>query len=303
MSDVRQSMTLPKGVPALGAQDRARSRSVWARARRHLARSTSGKVGLALVALVLLMALLAPVISPHDPYEQSVYRLYGPSLYFPFGTDEFGRDVMSRVIYGARVSLQVSLIAVAIALVVGGGLGLIAGYAEGWVDAVISRILDIVFAFPDILLALALLAVLGPALHNVMIAIGIVYMPSFARIVRGPVLSAKHNEYVEASRVIGARPLRTLFRHILPNVTAPLIVQTTIALSFAILSEAALSFLGLGAQPPTPSWGAMLSSGRRFVEIAPWTAIFPGLAIMIAVLGFNLLGDWLRDVLDPRTVR
>jgi len=169
MSDVRQSMTLPKGVPALGAQDRARSRSVWARARRHLARSTSGKVGLALVALVLLMALLAPVISPHDPYEQSVYRLYGPSLYFPFGTDEFGRDVMSRVIYGARVSLQVSLIAVAIALVVGGVLGLIAGYAEGWVDAVISRILDIVFAFPDILLALALLAVLGPALHNVMI--------------------------------------------------------------------------------------------------------------------------------------
>nr|PZN65869.1 MAG: peptide ABC transporter permease [Sphaerobacter thermophilus] len=296
-------MTLQKGVTALGAQDRVRSRSVWARARRHLARSTSGKVGLVLVALVLLMALVAPLISPHDPYEQSVYRLYGPSFYFPFGTDEFGRDVMSRVIYGARVSLQVGLIAVAIALVVGGVLGLVAGYAEGWVDAVISRILDIVFAFPDILLALALLAVLGPALHNVMIAIGIVYMPSFARIVRGPVLSAKHNEYVEASRVIGARPLRTLFRHILPNVTAPLIVQTTIALSFAILSEAALSFLGLGAQPPTPSWGAMLSGGRRFVEIAPWTAIFPGLAIMIAVLGFNLLGDWLRDVLDPRTVR
>ncbi|MDI3339953.1 MAG: ABC transporter permease [Sphaerobacter sp.] len=303
MGEIRQSITLRDTAEMPGALRGASSRTVWARAARHLARSTSGKIGLLLVALVLLMALAAPLIAPHDPYEQTVFRLYGPSLYFPFGTDEFGRDVMSRVIYGARISLQVGLIAVAIALVIGGLLGLVAGYFGGWVDSVISRVLDIVFAFPDILLALALLAVLGPELHNVMIAIGIVYMPSFARIVRGPVLSAKHNEYVEASRVIGAGTLRTLFRHILPNVTAPLIVQTTIALSFAILSEAALSFLGLGAQPPTPSWGAMLSGGRRFVEIAPWTAIFPGLAIMIAVLGFNLLGDWLRDVLDPRAVR
>lgn len=277
------------------------SRSLWNRARYGLRRSTSGKIGVVLVLLVIFAAVFAALVSPHDPYEMHTqHRMIGPSFYYPFGTDEFGRDILSRIIYGARISLQVGLISVSIALVVGGVLGLVSGYFGGWIDSVISRCMDVLFAFPEILLAIALLAVLGAELRNVMIAIGIVYTPSFARIVRGPVLSAKNQEYVEASRVIGASTPRTMFKHVLPNVTAPLIVQATIAFSFAVLTEAALSFLGLGAQPPEPSWGSMLSGGRRFVEQAPWMAIFPGAAIMVAVLGFNLMGDWLRDVLDPR---
>lgn len=251
--------------------------------------------------VIALMAIFAPLIAPHDPYEMTKYRLYGPSWYFPFGTDELGRDVFSRVIYGARVSAQVSVISTGIALVAGGLLGLVSGYLGGWVDSILSRLLDIVFAFPAILLALVLVAILGPELRNVMLAIGIVYTPSFARVIRGPVLATKNEEFVDASRVIGASTPRIIFRHVLPNVAAPVIVQTTIALAFAIISEAALSFLGLGAQPPTPSWGAMLQNGRRFLDIAPWIAIFPGIAIMIAVLGFNLFGDWLRDIFDPRS--
>lgn len=278
------------------------SRSLWNRARSGLARSTSGKIGIVLVLIVILAAVFADLFSPHGPIDMNTeHRMIGPSLYYPLGTDEFGRDILSRIIHGARISLQVGFISVTIALVIGGVLGLVSGFFGGWVDTIISRLLDILFAFPEILLAIALLAVLGSELRNVMIAIGIVYTPSFARIVRGPVLSAKKQEYVEASRVIGASTGRTMFKHVLPNVAAPLIVQSTIAFSFAILTEAALSFLGLGAQPPDPSWGSMLAGGRRFVEQAPWMAIFPGLAIMIAVLGFNLMGDWLRDVLDPRT--
>lgn len=289
-------------VPALQKQSaQPRSRSLWTRSLRHLRQSTSGKIGAVLVLLVALMAIFAPLIAPHDPYELTKYRLYGPSWYFPFGTDQLGRDVMSRVIYGARVSIQVGVISVGIALIAGGLLGLLAGYIGGWVDSVLGRLLDIVFSFPAILLALVLLAILGPELSNVMLAIGIVYTPSFARVIRGPVLAAKNEEFIEASHVIGASTPRILFRHVLPNVAAPVIVQTTIALAFAIIAEAALSFLGLGAQPPTPSWGAMLQNGRRFLDIAPWIAIFPGIAIMVAVLGFNLLGDWLRDVFDPRS--
>lgn len=255
-----------------------------------------------LVALVLVCALFAPLIAPHDPYAmRPEHRFLGVSSYYPLGTDEFGRDQLSRIIYGARISLQVGLISVTIALLIGGTLGLIAGFFGGWVDSLISRLLDIMFAFPEILLAIALLAVLGSELRNVMIAIGIVYTPSFARIIRGPTLAVRQQEYIEAARVVGTPVQRILARHVLPNVAAPLIVQATVAFSFAILAEASLSFLGLGAQPPEPSWGAMLSGGRRFVETAPWMAIFPGVAIMLAVLGFNLLGDWLRDVLDPRT--
>lgn len=277
------------------------SRTLWSRALRHLRGSTGGKIGLALVAVVIFMAAFANLIAPHDPYTiRQDHRLLGPSTFYPLGTDEFGRDILSRIIYGSRISLEVGLISVVIALIVGGLAGLVSGYAGGWTDTIISRLLDILFAFPEILLAIALLAVLGADLKNVMIAIGIVYTPSFARIVRGPVMAVRSQEYVEASRVIGASVWRTMFRHVLPNVTAPLIVQSTIAFSFAILTEAALSFLGLGAQPPEPSWGAMLNAGKRFVEIAPWMAVFPGVAIMIAVLGFNLLGDWLQDVLDPR---
>lgn len=301
----RQEVAQPAAtnVDQLATNVRAvNSRSIWNRAKTGLARSTSGKIGIVLVAIVVLAAVFADLFSPHGPIDMNpAHRMIGPSIYYPLGTDEFGRDILSRIIHGARISLQVGLISVSIALVIGGVLGLVSGFFGGWIDSVISRLLDILFAFPEILLAIALLAVLGSELRNVMIAIGIVYTPSFARIVRGPVLSAKKQEYVEASRVIGASTKRTMFKHVLPNVAAPLIVQSTIAFSFAIPTEAALSFLGLGAQPPDPSWGSMLAGGRRFVEQAPWMAIFPGLAIMIAVLGFNLMGDWLRDVLDPRT--
>lgn len=277
------------------------SRSFKNRAWRQMKRSTSAKIGAFLVFSMIFLALTAPLVSPHGPYDQNMqYRLLEPSLYFPFGTDQFGRDVFSRVIHGSQISIQVGLISVMIALSIGGTLGLFAGYFGGWIDSVISRVFDVIFAFPAILLAIAVLAVLGPALTNVMIAIGIVFIPQFGRIVRGPVLSAKNNEYVEASRVLGANWPRIMFVHVLPNVAAPLIVQSTIGFSFAILAEAGLSFLGLGAQPPEPAWGSMLSTGRQFIEVAGWLSIFPGIAIMLAVLGFNLLGDYLRDVLDPR---
>jgi peptide/nickel transport system permease protein len=277
------------------------TRSFRNRALRRLRASLSAKIGVGLVSVMVFLAITAPLISPHDPYEfHGQYQLMEPNLYFPFGTDQYGRDVMSRVIHGSQISIQVGLISVAIALSIGGLLGLFAGYFGGWIDSIISRIFDVIFAFPVILLAIVVLAILGPALRNVMIAIGIVFIPQFGRIVRGPVLSAKNNEYVEASRVLGAHWPRVMFIHVLPNVAAPLIVQSTIAISLAILSEAALSFLGLGAQPPEPAWGSMLSSGRQFIEVASWLSIFPGLAIVLAVLGFNLLGDYLRDVLDPR---
>ncbi len=283
------------------AENRPDTRSFRVRAWRRLKKSLSAKIGVTLVLLMIIMAIGAPVLAPHDPFDfHNEYRLHEPHPFFPFGTDQFGRDVLSRVIYGSQISIQVGVISVAIALSIGGVMGLFAGYFGSWVDTIASRIFDVIFAFPAILLAIAVLAVLGPSLVNVMIAIGIVFIPQFGRIVRGPVLSAKNNEYVEASRVLGADWPRTLFIHVLPNVAAPVIVQTTIAFSIAILSEAALSFLGLGAQPPEPAWGSMLSQGRQFIEVAAWLSIFPGLAIMLAVLGFNLLGDYLRDVLDPR---
>jgi peptide/nickel transport system permease protein len=286
----------------LGQTTTARdTRSFRSRAWRRLKASLSAKIGLTLVLIMVFMALSASLIAPHDPYEfHSQYRLMEPNAYFPFGTDHHGRDVMSRVIHGSQISIQVGLISVAIALTLGGTLGLFAGFFGGWIDSVISRIFDVIFAFPVILLAIVVLAILGPSLTNVMIAIGIVFIPQFGRIVRGPVLSAKNNEYVEASRVLGANWPRIMFIHVLPNVAAPLIVQATIAISLAILSEAALSFLGLGAQPPEPAWGSMLSNGRQFIEVAGWLTIFPGIAIVLAVLGFNLMGDYLRDVLDPR---
>lgn len=297
-----------RSIPAAARQHLLQSeapqrdtRSFRSRALRRLRASLSAKIGVALVTIMILCALTAPLIAPHSPTQfHGEYQLLEPTAYFPFGTDQYGRDVLSRVIHGSQISIQVGIISVAIALSIGGTLGLFAGYFGGWIDSVISRIFDVIFAFPVILLAIVVLAVLGPSLTNVMIAIGIVFIPQFGRIVRGPVLSAKNNEYVEASRVMGANWPRVMFIHVLPNVAAPLIVQSTIAISLAILSEAALSFLGLGAQPPEPAWGSMLSSGRQFIEVAAWLSIFPGVAIVLAVLGFNLLGDYLRDVLDPR---
>jgi len=261
-------------------------------------------LGFVVLALVIILAILAPIVVPDSPYVMNrIDSLQGPSRSHPMGTDELGRDLFSRVVYGARTSLLVAAIAVAIATLIGAPIGIAAGYFEGWIDSFSMRVMDVVFAFPALLLALTITAFLGPSLRNATLALGIVYAPGFARIVRGPVLSAKHQEYVEASRVSGAGHARILVRHLLPNVLSPLIVTATVTFSFALLAEAALSYLGLGAQPPEPSWGAMLSGGRRFMETVPSLAIFPGIAIMVTVLATNLLGDALRDVLDPRLRR
>ncbi len=268
---------------------------------RRLARNKLAIFGGAVVLLVILAAVFAPLIAPHSPYEQfTTDQLVGPSATYPLGTDELGRDVFSRVLFGARISVQVAAISVAIGLFIGGSLGLVAAYYGGAWDLIIMRFADILFAFPSILLAIAVLAVLGPSLANVMVAIGIIFIPIFVRVTRAAGLVIAQEQYVEASRASGASGLRIMLRHVLPNAMAPLLVQTTLAISYAILSEAGLSFLGLGAQPPEPSWGSMLASGRGFMMFAPWTAFAPGMAIFIAVLGFNILGDGLRDVLDPR---
>jgi peptide/nickel transport system permease protein len=257
--------------------------------------------GAALVVILILTAILGPSLAPYDPNQMDFSaRFSGPTLAHPLGTDDFGRDTLSRIMWGARVSLQVGLIAVAIAGTVGTALGLVAGYSNRVVDEIIMRAMDILFAFPAILLAIAILAALGRGITNAMIAIGIVYIPIFARIARGEVLSVRKEEFIEAARAIGASRARILVRHIFPNSLAPLIVETTLSLAFAILAEAALSFFGLGTQPPDPSWGRMLSEGRAYFQQSVWMGVFPGLAIMLTVMGFNFLGDGLRDAMDPR---
>ena len=268
--------------------------------RRLAAKNPLGVVGAVLILLLLLTALFAGLLAPHDPVAQIARRLSAPGGQYVLGTDEFGRDILSRIIYGTRISLYVGVVSVGIALGIGGTLGLLAGYFGGWVDNLLMRLMDVMFAIPSLVLAIAITGILGPNLRNAMIAIGLVYTPTFARVARGPVLSIVQHEYVAAARTVGAGDGRILLRHVLPNVTAPNIVQTTLSLSTAILAEAVLSFLGLGTQPPEPSWGTMLGTGRKFMETAPWVAVFPGVAIMLAVLGFNLLGDGLRDALDPR---
>ncbi len=258
-------------------------------------------VGGAIILIIALLAVLAPLIAPYDPAEQHPeHALEGPSKLFLLGTDMFGRDQLSRIIHGARISFMVGFISVGIALIAGGILGLIAAYSRGWLDNLIMRVMDIFFAFPFLLLTIAIMAAFGTSLANAMIAIGIVYTPSFARVTRGAALGVMELGYVEASHALGISSQRIMLRHVLPNIQGPLIVQTTLSLAFAILAEAALSFLGLGAQPPTPSWGLMLNEGRDFFNQAYWLAVFPGVAITVAVLGFNLLGDGLRDALDPR---
>jgi peptide/nickel transport system permease protein len=227
-------------------------------------------------------------------------RFSGPSLAHPLGTDDFGRDTLSRIMWGARVSLQVGFIAVTVAATIGTVLGLVSGYVGGLIDEIIMRLMDVLFAFPAMLLAIAIMAALGKGVTNAMIAIGIVYTPIFARIARGEVRVLRKAEYVEAARALGANHLRILVAHIFPNSLAPLIVETSLSLAFAILAEAALSFFGLGTQPPDPSWGRMLSEGRAYFQQSVWMGIFPGLAIMLTVMGFNFLGDGLRDAMDPR---
>lgn len=289
--------TAPLPTLSIAGEQRNRSRSRWWRL---LLRNPIGLVGTTIVALTILLAILAPVISPYDPANQDAERLLGPSPDHYFGTDELGRDTFSRIVYGARVSLEVGIIAVAVSLVLGGALGILAGFFGGFVDSVIMRFVDILFAFPGLILAIVIAGLLGPSSRNAMIAIGIVYAPAFARVVRGSVLSVQNELYIEAAHVAGATSTRVINRHILPNIVAPLIVLVTVYLSSAVLAEAGLSFLGLGTQPPEPSWGGMLNAARTFMEINPWMAIAPGLAIMFVVLGLNFLGDGLRDVLDPR---
>nr|MBO2498293.1 ABC transporter permease [Acidimicrobiia bacterium] len=257
--------------------------------------------GLVILVLLVLVALAAPLIAPYTINEVDVAnRLQGPSSQHWFGTDELGRDVFSRVIIASRVSLQVGFVSVGIALGLGVPVGLIAGYYGGRIDSILMRLMDILFSIPAIVLAIAILAALGPDIVNAMIAIGVVYTPIFARITRGSVLTLRDAVFVQAARSIGASDLRIIGNHVFPNVIAPIIVQTSLSLAFAILAEAALSFLGLGVQPPNPAWGRMLSEGRAFFQQAPWMAIFPGLAIFATVFAFNALGDGLRDALDPQ---
>jgi peptide/nickel transport system permease protein len=247
------------------------------------------------------VAVLAPLLAPHDPVEIFSGQLRKPpSLSFWMGTDEVGRDILSRVIFGARVSLRVGLISVAIAMVFGSALGLLAGYVGGWTDALIMRVVDVMLAFPGILLAIAIVAVLGPGIDNVMIAVGIEAVPVYVRTTRASTLSVKQNEFIVAANASGARASRVITRHILPNVAAPIIVLATLGVGIAVLTAASLSFIGIGAQPPTPEWGSMLATARTYVRDAPWIAAFPGLAIVILVLALNLLGDGLREALDPR---
>ena len=258
--------------------------------------------GAIIIALLLVSALLAPVIAPYDPIKTNVReRLQGPSAKHLFGTDDLGRDIFSRVLYGTRISLKVGLVSVSIATSIGMMLGLFSGYLGGWVDTLVMRVMDVLFAFPAVLLAIAIMAVLGQSTTNVMIAVGIVYVPIFARITRGSVLAVRELEFIEAARCVGLRDVDIVFRHVLPNALDAVIVQISLATAFAILAEAALSFLGLGTQPPDPSWGSMLSFGREYMLEAPWWTIFPGLAIFLTVLALHLIGDGLRDALDPRS--
>jgi peptide/nickel transport system permease protein len=271
------------------------------RALKRLARRRGAMVGLALVVFFVAMALLAPWISPYDPLGTSWSTVRkAPSMAHWFGTDDIGRDVLARVVWGARASLLAGLVSVGIALCVGVPIGLAAGYVGGWTDMLISRVTDAMLACPFLILAIALAAFLGPSLTNAMIAIGIAATPIFIRLTRGQVLAVKVEDYIEAARAVGNSHLRIALRHVLPNIVAPLIVQATLAIAAAIIAEASLSFLGLGQQPPAPSWGSMLNTAKNYVENAPWMAVWPGLSIFLLVLSFNLLGDGLRDALDPR---
>lgn len=258
-------------------------------------------IGLFIIGVLIFTAIFAPYLAPFDPFEQSLKGgLTPPSHEHPLGQDKLGRDNLSRIIYGSRISVLVGLVVVSISLVIGTCIGSVAGYNGGWIDELFMRMVDILLAFPGILLAIGLTAVLGPSLNNVILALCVTGWVGYARIVRGQILSVKEREYVAAARALGAGPLRIITLHILPNILSPLIVEATFGMAGTILVEASLSFLGLGAQPPTPSWGNMLNEGRQFLLVAPHMTTFPGLAIMLVVLGFNFLGDGLRDTLDVR---
>jgi len=273
----------------------------WRRALGRLTKRRGAMIGLAVVLFFVALAVLAPWIAPYDPLATSWSAVRkAPSAAHLFGTDEIGRDVLARVIWGARASLLAGIVSVSISLALGVPIGLTAGYLGGWVDGILMRIIDAMLACPFLILAIALAAFLGPSLSNAMIAIGISATPIFVRLTRAQVLAAKVEDYVEAARAVGNPHRRIVLRHILPNILAPIMVQATLAIAAAIIAEASLSFLGLGQQPPAPSWGSMLNTAKNFLSQAPWMALWPGLAIFSVVLAFNLLGDGLRDALDPR---
>ncbi|MGJ4925421.1 ABC transporter permease [Bradyrhizobium oligotrophicum] len=290
------TLSAASGARALAPLERPMQRT-W----RRLVKRKGAMVGLGLITAFILLAVSAPVVAPYDPIKTSWALVRkAPSAAHWFGTDDLGRDVLARVIYGARASLLAGAISVAIALAIGVPIGMTAGFRGGFIDALISRITDAMLACPFLILAIALAAFLGPSLGNAMIAIGISATPIFVRLTRGEVLSVKVEEYVEAARSVGDTDLQIAVRHILPNIMPALLVQATLSVAAAIIAEAALSFLGLGQQPPAPSWGSMLNAAQRFLTNAPWMAIWPGLAIFLVVLSLNLLGDGLRDALDPQ---
>lgn len=275
--------------------------SPWLESWQRFKKNKLAIIGLVIILFFIILALLAPLIAPEGINDQKLpERLSSPSLNYWLGTDDFGRDILSRVIYGARISLWIGFFSVLGSIVVGSVLGILAGYYGRWVDTVISRWFDIMLAFPSILLAIAIVTILGPSLQNALIAIAIINVPNFGRLIRSKVLSVKQEEYILAAKSVGMGDLRILLHHILPNSMAPVIVQGSLAIATAIIEAAALGFLGLGAQAPNPEWGKMLADSKQFITLAPWTMIAPGLAIMLVVLGFNLMGDGLRDALDPR---
>ena len=280
----------------------ARLWTPWSRQLRRTLHSAVVVTGAVLAVLIIVMALFAGALAPQPPDEQNLELIEAPpGAKALLGTDRFGRDVLSRVIYGSRISLYVAVTSIGVAMTIGGALGLAAGYRGGAWDNAINRVLDIFFSIPGLLLAVGIAAMRGPGVNSAVLAVAIVYTPLFARVMRGPVLAEREKEYVEAVRALGASRWVVALKHVLPNVMSPFVVQGTVAFSQAILIEASLSYLGLSAQPPTPSWGNMLNEGRTYLETAPWISVFPGIAIMVAVLAFNLLGDGLRDILDPNT--
>lgn len=271
---------------------------------RRFARNRGAVFGLGVLVIIVLMSVFAPVLAPYDPLAQGVGpALQRPSLEHWAGTDSFGRDLLSRIIYGARIALIVGVVSVALAMVAGVGLGLVAGYYGGWLDALIMRVMDGLFAFPIIILAIAMMAIMGFGVLNVIIAVAVGFIAPFARVTRADVLAVKEEPYVEAARLAGVSSPAVITRHVLPNVMAPIIVQAALRVSGAIITESGLSFLGLGPPPPNPVWGSMIAEGRNFIVMAPHVSTFPGIALMLAIVGLNLLGDGLRDTLDPRLRR
>lgn len=286
------------------AQRTGPARSLWVDALRRLMRNPGAVTGAVILCILIMAAILAPHITRYDPIKiVPSERLKAPSTQYWLGTDPFGRDIYTRIVYGSRISLRMGIVSVTIATMLGVTSGLVAGFFGGRTDSIIMRLVDITLAFPGILLALVIIAVLGPSLFNAMVAVGISAAPTYARVTRGMVLQTKADVFVEAAICIGCRPQRIIARHILPNILGPIVVVATLGVAGAIISGAALSFLGLGALPPTPEWGLMLSDGRNYLRAAPWITSFPGLAIMITVLAINLLGDGLRDALDPHMQR